>query len=74
MAYLYDLPVEFYVYGCTTGGNFDAEKAVARGYNEAQLPAIEQFLADNPDQVKAALANIPAEEAPTEAAEELAEG
>ena len=67
MADLYDHPVEFYVYGCTTDGEFDAEKATALGYNKAQLPVIEKYLADNPDQVKAALANIPsADTAPLE--------
>lgn len=71
--YLYDNPVEFYVYGCTTDGEFDGEKATKLGYNAAQLPIIEKFLADNPDQVKAALANIPDESRDTAPLEEPAE-
>lgn len=55
MADLYDHPLEFYVYGCTSGGSFDAEKATALGYNNAQHSVIRQYLADNPDGVKAAL-------------------
>lgn len=54
MADLYDHLLAFYVWGCFTDGKFDAEKAAAMGYNEAQLPVIEKYLADNPDGVKAA--------------------
>lgn len=42
---LFDQSREYFVLACTTGGAFDPEKALARGYSEAQLPAIEAFIA-----------------------------
>lgn len=41
---LYDQPRNYFLYGCTTDGRFDPEKALALGYSEAQLGPIEEFL------------------------------
>lgn len=41
---LYDQPREYFLYGCTTDGRFDAEKALALGYSKHQLGPIEEFL------------------------------
>lgn len=58
MADLYDHPLEFYVFGFAADGAFDADACAAHGYNEIQVAAISKALADNPDQVEAAMAKI----------------
>lgn len=42
--FLFDLPLNFYQNAVVTDGAFDPGKALALGYNEHQLPAIEKFL------------------------------
>lgn len=42
--FLYDLPVSFYQQACVTDGKFDAEKAAALGYSEAQFIVIKDAL------------------------------
>ena len=42
--FLYDQPRNYFLYGCTTDGKFDPEKAAALGYSPAQFSAIEEFL------------------------------
>ena len=42
--YLYDLSRSFYLNGVVTDGEFDAEKAAALGYSEAQFGPIKEFI------------------------------
>lgn len=51
MAYLYDLPLEFYRHACTDeDGNyaFDARKLAERGYNDVQIAEIKKALSESP--------------------------